>query len=63
MSERKGGRQRYRCTGCGVVVEGRATPDGRVMAYDRAGYDGSPVRPARCMSCAPCATTEAPPNA
>ena len=47
------GRQRFKCTGCGVEVEGREQPDGRVLAYDRAGYDGTPVCPAVCFSCIP----------
>lgn len=43
------GRQRFRCTACGLLVEGRQQPDGRVLPYDRAPYDGSPERPALCV--------------
>ncbi len=44
------GRQRFRCTVCGLEVEGRESPDGtKIIPYDRAGYDGSPVRPFRCV--------------
>ena len=45
------GRQRFKCTKCGLIVEGRQRPDGTVVPYDRAPYDGSPVREALCMSC------------
>lgn len=44
------GRQRYRCVSCGVVMEGRARTDGSIVAYDRAGWDGSPERPMKCIA-------------
>ncbi len=45
------GRQRFKCTGCGLTVEGREMPNGEVRAYDRAGWDGSEVRPSLCNAC------------
>lgn len=49
------GRQRFKCVVCGLEIEGRESPDGtRIIPYDRAGYDGSPVRPFRCVDSALC---------
>ena len=46
------GRQRFRCVVCKLLVEGREMPNGDIVAYDRAGYDGTPERPALCVTCA-----------
>ena len=46
-----GGRQRFRCTKCGLVMEGRENSRGEILPYDRAAWDGSPERPAVCLPC------------
>lgn len=43
------GRQRFKCEVCGLELEGRLTTDGRIKPWDRGPYDGSPVRPFRCV--------------
>lgn len=42
------GRQRFKCE-CGLIIDGRER-GGLIYAYDRAGYDGSPIRPAMCQA-------------
>jgi hypothetical protein len=41
----------FKCTACGLVVQGRLV-DGRVTAYDRAGAPAnSPPKPFICAAC------------
>lgn len=47
-------RQVFKCTKCGLEVEGRLNPlDGKVYAYDRSGSldDGEPPLPMVCAGC------------
>jgi hypothetical protein len=56
------GRQRFKCIGCGLTVEGRLNFRGEVIASDRAGWDGSAVRDCVCVVCrAPSEELEAQP--
>lgn len=50
MEQNKGGRTRYVCRSCGLRIEGAQALDGRIYAYDRAGWNGK-VEECECMEC------------
>lgn len=51
MSETSEWRQRFKCIGCGLVIEGRECTNGEIVADDRAGWDGSAVHDCVCWEC------------